>query len=62
MREFTFGEILIAFEIFRFIFAFEDDLMFRGISAIIIAALILIVNKKASKTIKLADAKGGKNE
>ena len=29
MKEFSFGELLLAFEIFRFIFAFEDDLMKR---------------------------------
>lgn len=60
-KEFTFGEFLLVFEIFRFIFAFEDDLMIRGISAIIIAIVILIVNKKTTKKIKMQE-KEDKNE
>lgn len=62
LKEFTFGEFLLTFEIFRFIFAFEDDLMIRGISAIIIAVVILIFNGKQSKKIKVIKSEGGKNE
>lgn len=49
LNDFNFGEFIFGVEIFRFIFICSDDLMFRGLLSIIIAIIILIVNKKVTK-------------